>query len=970
MRRTVARAEGTSHPRPPVRSVISLLCDRATVHLSVLLLLCLCAPVRLSSQFTQFGQNKVQYRTLEWRIAKGPHVDLYFYPEEASLAPTVLRWAEESYDSLSRKFGWELTRRVPLIVYASHSDFEQTNILPFVPPEGILGVTDFLKHRVTLPFRGNYAEFRATLRHEMVHVFQLALLTENYARTLRSSGSLTPLWWSEGLAEHWSGGQDARDEMVLRDLVVSGRLPRLQDLEYVTSAIVYPLGGRIHDWLAETYGDWRPAVLYKELWRYDSFDDAIRATYGRSLAELDAEFQVAMRRRYLPVVAAHASSATLGQVLARGAVKPGLATVDGEPRAVYYAAPNGYVEVTTRRLDGGGRRTVIRSGRSGDLAAFHPFESRVDGSRPGYLLAGTRIDDRDALLIWDLENGRLAGRYRFPDLVSVVSPVWLPGDSAIVFSGLRTDGVSDLYRFTLAGERLERLTNDHYQDLDASPSPDGRSVVFASDRGPHGIDGAMNLYRLDLATGAVRTLTDGMWLDESPRWAANGRIYFSSSRDGVLNIFSMDTTGATRRETSSWSGAYDPTYLPERDAILAGSFDGLSFNVVLFRPDSAARADSTASAPLAAGDSVPAAWDWPAGEAEIRAAAEPEPYRSSLGIDIALGTVAYIPGRYSAPGAAALFSDVLGDHSAFVSATTYVGRNIGGVLENLNATAIYFDQDSRINWGIGAFRSKGYVYEVNRVVDYRESTVGGFGLLRYPLTRFARAEGVFTLEYSDRFDFTLPVAEPRRRGLIATQTVGYVFDNTIWTPTGPIDGMRFGITSSFASDLSKGSFDGWFLSGDWRGYFRTTRQSAFATRALGYYAGGERPRRINLGGSLGIRGFPWYGYVTGSRAAMVNQEFRFQLFDHITLGLPIADLPLPGVQAAFFADAGAASTPGTPDGPLLTSRGISWRMALGPYAVLRLDWGKRQVHGDPHRYGLTNNYRQGSFTAFFFGYNY
>ncbi len=936
------------------------------------ILLAVSPPRRLAAQFTQFGQNKVQYRTLEWRIAKGAHVDLYFYPEEAALAPTVLQWAEESYDSLSQKFGWELTRRVPLIVYASHSDFEQTNVLPFVPPEGILGVTDFLKHRVTLPFRGNYAEFRHTLRHELVHVFQLALLTENYARTLRVSASVVPLWWSEGLAEHWSGGQDARDEMVLRDVTISGRLPRIQDLEYVNSVIVYPLGGKIHDWLAATYGDWRPAVLYKELWRYDSFDDAIRATYGRSLAQLNEEFQVAMRREYLPVVAGHASSATLGQVLARGAVKPALATVDGEPRAVYYTAPNGYVEVASRRLDGSGKHTVVRSGRSGDLAAFHPFESRIDGSRPGYLLAGSRVDDRDALLIWDLERRRLAGRYQFPDLVSIVSPVWLPGDSAILFSGLRSDGVSDLYRFTLQGERLERLTNDHYQDLDASPSPDGRQVVFSSDRGPRGLDGSMNLYLLDLASGIIRPLTDGQWVDESPRWATNGRIYYSSSRDGVLNVFSVDTLGASRRETSSWTGAYDPTYIPGRDAILAGTFEGLSFNVALFRPDLAARADTAPSSVAVKPDSVPvlASWDWPAGAAEIRAAAQPEPYRSSLGVDIALSTVAYVPGRYTAPGAAALFSDILGDHSAFISASTYVGRNLGGVLDNLNVTGIYLDQDSRVNWGVGAFRAKGYVYEVNRVVDYKETTAGAFGLVRYPLSRFARAEGVFTLEYSDRFDFTLPVAEPRRKGLIATQTLAYVFDNSVWTQTGPIDGMRFGITTSLSSDLSKGGFDGWFVSGDWRGYLRTTRQSAFSTRAIGYYAGGERPRRINLGGSLGIRGFPWYGYVTGSQAAMVNEEFRFPMFDHLTFGLPLGDIDLPGIQAAFFYDAGATTTPGSDRGPLLTSRGVSWRMGLGGYAVLRLDWGKRRVYGDPRIYGLTANYKSGNFLAFFFGYNY
>jgi hypothetical protein len=939
--------------------------------IGAMLLVCAYPTTRLCAQFTVFGQNKVQYRTLEWRIAKGPHVDLYFYPEEAALAPTVLKWAEETYDSLALRFSWELTQRVPLIVYASHSDFEQTNVLPFVPPEGILGVTDFLKHRVTLPFRGNYAEFRSTLRHEMVHVFQLALLNENYARTLRNSAAIVPLWWSEGLAEHWSGGQDARDEMVIRDLVISGRLPRLPEMEYITSAIIYPIGGRIHDWLAQQYGEWRPALLYRELWRYDSFDDAIRGVYGKSLAELDAEYQVAMRRAYLPVIADRASSSSLGQVLVRGAVKPALgAGADGEDRVVYYTAPNGYVEVASRRFDGKGKHTLIRSGRSGDLAAFHPFESRVDAARSGYLLAGTRVDDRDALIIWDIEHHKVAGRYQFPGLVSVVSPTWLPGDTAVVFSGLTVDGISDLYRFTFAGEKLERLTHDHYQDLDPSPSPDGREIVFSSDRGAHGLTGAMNLYRLELATGAIRPLTDGQWVDESPRWASNGRVYFSSSRDGVLNIFSVDSLGASRRETSTWTGAYDPTWVPGRDAIVAGTFEGLSFNITLFRPDLVARKDSTSRTPPPADTIVRPSWDWPAGQAEILAAQKPEPYRSHLSLDVGISSVAYNPGRYTAPGAAALLSDLLGDHIALVTASTYVGPQLGGVLDNLNMTALYFDQANRVNWGLGAFRTKGYVYEVNQVVDYKETTAGAFGIVRYPFSRFTRADAVFTLEFSDRFDFTLPVAEPRRRGLIATQALSFVFDNSVWTDTGPIDGQRFALTGSLSNDLSSGRFDGWFATGDYRTYFRTSRQSAFATRALAYYAGGERPRRINIGGSLGVRGFPWYGYVAGSQAYMVNEEFRFQILDQLILGFPIADFPLPGVQGAFFYDAGSATTPGSPTGPLLTSHGFSWRMGLGGYAVLRLDLGKRKVHGDPAIYGLSSTYRSGSFLSFFFGYNY
>src|SRR5512139_3458153 len=175
-----------------------------TRHVACLLAFALGTVSALPAQFGYFGQNKIQYRRFEWRVLRGEHVDLYYYPEEEELGRVALAYAEESYDSLERRFNHAVVRRIPLIVYASHTDFEQTNILPFVPPEGLLGVTEFLKRRVALPFRGNYAEFRHTIRHELVHVFQLSLGEEMRLRYPKVRGWALPLWWTEGLAELFS----------------------------------------------------------------------------------------------------------------------------------------------------------------------------------------------------------------------------------------------------------------------------------------------------------------------------------------------------------------------------------------------------------------------------------------------------------------------------------------------------------------------------------------------------------------------------------------------------------------------------------------------------------------------------------------------------------------------------------------------------------------------------------------------
>src|SRR5258708_26872406 len=158
-----------------------------------MVLLALCgAPAGAAAQFGYFGQNKIQYRDFAWHVLRGEHVDLYYYPEEEELARVALAYAEESYGVLERRLAHAIDRRIPLIIYASHSDFEQTNVLPFVPPEGLLGVTDFLKRRVRLPVTGHYVDFRHTSRHALVHELQLSLRTQAHLRSPRQRHARAP----------------------------------------------------------------------------------------------------------------------------------------------------------------------------------------------------------------------------------------------------------------------------------------------------------------------------------------------------------------------------------------------------------------------------------------------------------------------------------------------------------------------------------------------------------------------------------------------------------------------------------------------------------------------------------------------------------------------------------------------------------------------------------------------------------
>ena len=118
-----------------------------------------------------------------------------------------------------------------------------------------------------------------------------------------------------------------------------------------------------------------------------------------------------------------------------------------------------------------------------------------------------------------------------------------------------------------------------------------------------------------------------------------------------------------------------------------------------------------------------------------------------------------------------------------------------------------------------------------------------------------------------------------------------------------------------------------------------------------------------------MRGFPEYGYIVGTHAVMLNQELRFPIFDFLGLGIPAQEIRLPGIQGAIFGDVGKAWYDQAAATSTLGSYGLSFRMALGPLAVLRLDWGNRFTTGTYDAYGLSPNLKE-RFLSFFFGYNY
>ena len=104
----------------------------------------------------------------------------------------------------------------------------------------------------------------------------------------------------------------------------------------------------------------------------------------------------------------------------------------------------------------------------------------------------------------------------------------------------------DLQAVNVAGGAEERLTFNTADNFGARISPDGKQIVYHSNR-----SGNLELWLLDRKTGAERQLTNHPRNDLLPDWSPDGReIVFFSDRDGDAHLWVVNVeTGALRRLT-------------------------------------------------------------------------------------------------------------------------------------------------------------------------------------------------------------------------------------------------------------------------------------------------------------------------------------------------------------------------------------------------------------------------------------
>ena len=751
------------------------------------LLALLAVPETLTAQY--FGRNKVQYDEFDFRVLETRHFDIHFYPEKSQAIEDVSRMSERWYERLARVFQHEFDERKPLIFYADHPDFQQTNTIQGQVGQGTGGVAEALKNRVIMPMAGTHGGTDHVLGHELVHAFQYDL-----AQTRRGGGAQSlmrlPLWLVEGMAEYLSvGREDAHTAMWMRDAILQDDLPTVQQMTRDQSYFPYRFGQAFFSYVGGEYGDEAVIRYFRNALR-GGLEGASEQVFGVDYEELAEDWHESLENHYGPLMEDRTPPGEVGTQLVSsdgdGGTQNIAPTLSPDGRYLAFMSERDLFSIDLYLADartGEVIRQMSSSQSDPHYDALRFMESAGTWSPDSEKLAYVVFSEgQNQIVIQDVESGRVLQRIDTDrEIGEITTPSWSPDGDHIVFAG-QARGVTDLFELNLETEEVTRLTEDRHSVLQPAHSPDGRYVAFVSDRGPetdfHQLtysEEQINLY--DLESGDIETLElFGNVRHSNPQFSPDGHsIFFLSDQDGFQDLYRYDLDDdEINRVTEVATGvsgitALSPAMTVAREAgtVAFSVFENTEFSIYSLDLQQAEEGSLVAEAEAQAPGRIlpPMDSDVPSRVAEYiddpdtglppadqYAADDARDYDPSLSLDfvgqpMVGGTVGGPFGSQVGGAASAFFSDMLGDRHLGVAVQAQ------GQLRDIGGQASFSNLKRRWNWGVmggripamglrtGINPNAGASDEAEIFQDLvRMYTTTAQGMTAYPFSETRRAE--------------------------------------------------------------------------------------------------------------------------------------------------------------------------------------------------------------------------------------
>jgi Tol biopolymer transport system component len=554
------------------------------------------------SQEGDFGENKVRYKDFDWYYIQTNHFDIYFSQGGEYLADFTAAAAESAYTMLSKSLRYQLNNRVPIIVYNSHNDFQQTNVVSEYLEEGIGGVTEQFKNRVNVPFEGSYKQFRHVIHHELLHAFVNDMFYGGSVQSMISNNIRLelPMWFNEGLAEYESLGWDTNSDMFMIDATIHQYVP---PIDYLNGYLAYRGGQSLWHYIATKYGEQKISEILNRIKGTHSVEQGFKSALGLSISELNDRWQKENKVLYWPEIAKREDPTDFATRI-----------TDHEKDGSFYntspsISPQGdkiafisdrddyfdvfVVSTITKKVT-----KIVNGQQTKNFEELHLLTPGIGWSPDGKKIAlAVKAGNHDAIFIVDVATGDKQ-ELDF-NLDGIFSVSWSPKGDKLAFVG-DNDRESDIYAYDLNTKNLINLTSDVFSDEEPSWSPDGETIYFSSDRrnyiNPKDIPAHFkmghydfsqdDIYSINVETKEMKRITDYPQSDETFSVVSpdGKKLLYVSDRNGIGNIYERNLiTGEDRPITNSLEGIAQLSLSKDGNKLVFSALEDGGYDIFLMK---------------------------------------------------------------------------------------------------------------------------------------------------------------------------------------------------------------------------------------------------------------------------------------------------------------------------------------------------------------------------------------------------
>jgi hypothetical protein len=513
-----------------------------------------------------FGKNRIQYRQFNWLYLSGENFDVYYYDNRRGVATEALEFLEAEFDRITDLLGYAPYFKTRVFLYNSLADLRQSNVGLNRTEYTVNGEIEFIKPYIEVPHLGTGQEFKQELLFKLSELLVSEMMFGGSLKEIFQSALLMNLsdWFVLGASQYVARGWTIEMDDYIREIIKSKKPINFNRFEGKEAALV---GQSFWNFIAERYGKSSISNIlnYTRITRNE--ERSILITLGVSFKQVLKDWQTYYAQMQQQVSQSYIRPADSTRIKLWHNRTTHFTTLKVSPdgRHIAYAENDrGRYIVKVRSLENGKETTILTQG------------SKVIGQEVDYRLPIISWADANTLGVIAVRKGEytfwlydLTTRTRLPrelDKFNNVRSINFSSNGRLAIVSADMEGRNDLYLISTRRDRVRRLTNDLFDDLDPVFIPGSNRIVFSSNRisdtlntknkaSLRTLTDNYNLYVFDLDTtqNVVKRITNTLSKDYSPTAINDNIFYYLSDQRGIVNLFKFDRSTGIYTQVTNYS---------------------------------------------------------------------------------------------------------------------------------------------------------------------------------------------------------------------------------------------------------------------------------------------------------------------------------------------------------------------------------------------------------------------------------